>query len=367
MVRTAVKFGLFVALCTGFLAYLAATIGNTTALGLIGQGEATYRVQASFEDVSGLLAGDDVKVAGVPVGKVTGIEVDEGRAVVSMAIDEDRPVPADSSASIRWRNLIGQRYVYLVPGDAPTMIEDGAVITDTSNVVDLGELFNRLGPIIATIDPVQVNDFLDTITTALDGNEASVSAALDDLAILVQGLGERDEAIADLVENLEVVARTVADRDAQIETMLDNLAALSQTFSDNTALLETAILEVGAFNRDLSSVLAANRGEIDRLLDSLDNTLNTVDGELDVVDVALANLDENAAATFRSSSKGEWLNQEILCLTILPPPCLQGSPILDLESILNPVLGSATASQAYSPEPRRGADAVLGLIGGDVP
>ena len=73
MTRTAIKFGLFVALCMVFLVYLASTIGNTTALGLVGQGPETYKLSASFDDVSGLLVGDNVKVAGVPVGKVTGI------------------------------------------------------------------------------------------------------------------------------------------------------------------------------------------------------------------------------------------------------------------------------------------------------
>ncbi|WP_436796017.1 MCE family protein [Actinospongicola halichondriae] len=370
MTRTAIKFGMFVALCMVFLVYLASTIGNTTALGLIGQGPDTYSVSATFDDVSGLLLGDNVKVAGVPIGKVTDITVESGRANVKMQIDADRKVPADSSATIRWRNLIGQRYVYLVPGDAPAALADGDVIEDTTNVIDLGELFNRLGPIVATIDSNQVNDFLDTVTTALEGNEMSVSEALDDLAFVVQGLGERDAAIGRLIENLEVVARTVADRDSQIETMLDNLAALSQTFSDNTALLETAILEIGAFNTDLSSVLAANRSEIDGLLASLDATLNTVEDQLGPLDLALDRLDENASATFRSSRDGTFLNQAILCLTVLPPPCTTPT-YPGLDALLGDVVGTSGADPVVSGSsnpsriPRlQGSEAVTSLVGG---
>lgn len=362
MTRTAVKFGLFVALCMVFLVYLAATIGNTTALGLVGQGPSTYQVTAAFDDVSGLLLGDNVKVAGVPVGKVTGIEVVEGQAVVTMQIKQDRKVPSDSSASIRWRNLIGQRYLYLNPGDSPTVLEDGAVIEETTDVIDLGELFNRLGPIVATIDEGKVNEFLDTVSTALEGNEASISQSLDDLAFLVQGLGERDEAIGRLVENLEVVARTVADRDAQIETMLENLSALSQTFSDNTQLLETALLEVGAFNRDLSTVLAANRGEIDRILTRLDTTLNTVESQLEPLGLTLSRLDENASATFLSSRNGTFLNQAILCLTAVPPPC--PTPIV---SSLDTVTGSSETTSApvlFRGSNRRDAEAITSLVGG---
>ena len=67
-----------------------------------------------------------------------------------MSIDDDHEgIPkAGTSAGIRWRNLIGQRYVYLYPGDSPEALQDGDVIEDTASVVDLGELFNRLGPIV---------------------------------------------------------------------------------------------------------------------------------------------------------------------------------------------------------------------------
>jgi len=360
--RTAIKFGLFVALCLTFTVYLASTIGNTTIGGLVGRGEPTYTLTASFADVTGLLVNDNVKVAGVAVGKVTSVEVDEGQALVEMAIDRDHRLPADSSAAVRWRNLIGQRYVYLYPGDAPTTLEDGDRIEETTNVIDIGELFNRLGPIVAAIDEGQVNEFLGTVTKALEGNAADVSQAIDDLALVAKGLGERDEAIGGLIEDLEVVSRTIADRDAQIETMLDNLAALARTFSDNTTLIDEAITELGAFNRDFSGILEANRGELDRILAVLATTLDTVEGELPNVEMALDQLDENGAAAFRAARDGEFLNQAILCLSVLPPPCLH--PIIPG---LDAVTGNSAPRSAvsYQPNRRRGAAAVLSIVGGE--
>ncbi len=368
MTRTAVKFGLFVALCLAFTLYLASTIGNTTIPGLVGRGEPTYTVQATFDDVTGLLIDDNVKVAGVPIGKVTGIDLARGEATVTMEIREDHPIPTDTTSAIRWRNLIGQRYIYLYPGDSPVAMQDGATITETTNVVDLGELFNRLGPIVATIDEGQVNEFLETVNAALEGNEDAVSQSLDDLAFVVQGLADRDQAIGRLIDNLEVVSRTVADRDAQIETMLDNLGALARTFSDNTALLETALIEMGAYNRDLSQLLTTNRAELDGIIAKLDNTLGTVEANLGPVGVALDRLDENASATFRTSRNGEFLNQTILCLSVLPPPC--ATPIIPG---LDGILGSSDVDAVEVTDgslavgTRRGADALLGLLGGVTP
>ncbi len=361
MTRTAIKFGLFVALCLLFTVYLASTIGNTSIGGLVGRGEPTYTVTASFEDATGLLVNDNVKVAGVPVGKVTGIEVESGQAVVTMEIDEDRKVPADSAAAVRWRNLIGQRYVYLYPGEAPTALEDGDVIDKTTNVIDIGELFNRLGPIVAAIDESKVNEFLGSVTKALEGNAADVSQAIDDLAVVAKGLGERDQAIAGLIENLEVVSRTIADRDAQIETMLDNLAALARTFSDNTAVIDEAVTEMAAFNRDFSGILETNRGELDRIITRLATTLGTVEGELPAIETALDQLDDNGSAAFLAGANGEFLNQAILCLTVNAPPC----PYPIVPGLDSGVRGNAADDPvAYRPQRRSGAAAVLSLVGG---
>jgi len=361
MTRTAIKFGLFVAVCLLFTVYLASTIGNTTIGGLVGRGEPTYTLSASFDDVTGLLVNDNVKVAGVAVGKVTGIDVEGGQATVEMEIDRDQPLPSDSAAAVRWRNLIGQRYVYLYPGDAATTFQDGDRVTETEDVIDIGELFNRLGPIVAAIDESQVNEFLGSVTKALEGRAADVGQAIDDLAVVAKGLGERDEAIGGLIEDLEVVSRTIADRDAQIGVMLDNLAALARTFSDNTALIDEAITEMGAFNRDFSGILEANRGELDRTIAVLARTLQTVEGELPSVEQALDQLDDNGRAAFLASRHGEFLNQTILCLSVTPPPC--PSPIVPgIESVRGQ--SSTGGPVAYRPNRRSGGPAVLSLVGG---
>src|SRR5207248_3082385 len=89
--------------------------------------------------------------------------------------------------------------------------------------------FNRLGPIVQAIDPKQVNTFLDTIVQALDGNQDKIRSAIDNLAVVAQSLGSRDQAIGRLIENLNTVTGAIDDRDAQIRTVLDNLVALNQT------------------------------------------------------------------------------------------------------------------------------------------
>ena len=137
---------------------------------------------------------------------------------------------------MRWRNLIGQRYVYLYPGqNTVDALADGDDIKTTESVVDLGELFNRLGPIVGGLDPRQVNDFLDTVTQALDGNQDKLGKAIDDLGVLMKGLGDarRRHRAARREPRTPSRARSPTATQ-QIRVMLDNLVLISATFSANT-------------------------------------------------------------------------------------------------------------------------------------
>ena len=307
MRSTVLRLVVFVLVTGFFTGYLAVTIGNIQLF------KDQYELTAVFDDVTGLLPNDNVKVAGVVVGKVTGIRLERGEAVVDFVVDDAVKVPRDSQAVIRWRNLLGQRFLYLEPGEAATTLQDGDRITETRAVVDLGELFNRLGPIVKAIEPSQVNAFLDSITAALDGNEDELRATIDDLATLTSALASRDEAIKRLIDNLNTVAGTITSRDVQIRTVLDNLLALATTFRENTDVLDAAITDLGDVSENFGSLLENNRAEIDRIVDSLETLVALVREKLPSLDVTVANLDEASQAIFRSASYGEFLNQEILC------------------------------------------------------
>jgi phospholipid/cholesterol/gamma-HCH transport system substrate-binding protein len=356
LTRVALKFGAFVAVCLVFTGYLAFTIGNLDIRDPLGRH--TYTIRATFDDVTGLLTNDNVKVAGVVVGKVTSVSTEAGRAVVTFEIDNaHRDIPKDSSAAIRWRNLIGQRYIYLYPGKSAEALEDGDVIDKTASVIDLGELFNRLGPIVGAIDPGQVNDFLETITSALDGREDEVGRSLDDLATLTKGLATRDASIQRLITNLDTVSQTINRRDAQIETMLQNLITLSDAFGDNTATLDAALVELASFGSELDSLLSNNTAEIDRLLANLAQVTDTVQGRLPQLDAALGGLAEASAAIFRAGNRGEFLNEKILCAFVAPPADGQaGCPTGD------PVTGLSSSAQVFQPAPTSGAAAITSLL-----
>src|SRR5947209_18862987 len=117
--QVVVKLLLFFAVCAVLTAYLASTIGNIHLF------EHTYRLTATFDDATGLLRADNVKVAGVVVGRVNSVKIDQGRAQVAFSVNDSVKVPADSQVAIRWRNLIGERYRYIYPGMGLTALRRG--------------------------------------------------------------------------------------------------------------------------------------------------------------------------------------------------------------------------------------------------
>lgn len=358
MVRVALKFGTFVLVCLAFTGYLAFTIGNLDVRDPLNRNN--YTLTATFDDVTGLLPNDNVKIAGVVIGKVTGIDTEEGKAVVTFQVDDEHDdIPKDSRAEIRWRNLIGQRYLYLVPGDSPEALEDDDEIIDTKSVIDLGELFEKLGPIVSSIDPAQVNEFLETITEALDGREDKVGQALDDLSVLTSALASRDEAIQRMLTNLDTVADTLNRRDAQIETMLENLIVLANTFGENTATLDAALTELASFGTELDSLLDARSDEITRILGNVALVTDTVRAKLPELDQFLAGFGDASAAIFRAGNRGEFLNQKILCFTAEDPVPGECPPTGEAVTGLD----AAPTAVPYVPPPTSGSAAIESLLG----
>lgn len=129
-------------LIAGFacFAYLAVRLGDLPFF----HGD-TYTITAAFTNVSGLKEGADVVLAGVSVGKVTGIALDPKNyeAVVSMSIRDGVRLPDDSIASIKTAGIIGDKYVALKPGGSDTILEDGGSIFDTESSIDIEELVSK--------------------------------------------------------------------------------------------------------------------------------------------------------------------------------------------------------------------------------
>jgi phospholipid/cholesterol/gamma-HCH transport system substrate-binding protein len=311
---TTLKTLVFVAL-TGLLTfYIGQQILGTSF-------HARYKLTATFDDVTGLLEGDDVKVAGTPVGQVDSIEVVRGKAVVKMAVDKDVRLPSDSTAAIRWRNVMGQRVVYLEPGSSQSMLGDGDRVPHTRSAVDLGDVVNALGPLTRNLDPNQLNKILFAFSQALDGNEQNISALTDNLDLLLQTFAARKKTIEGMIDDYETVSAAVATRDKQIAASIDNLQSLTKVFANNRRLLENAIVEIDGVTTNLNQVLGGNDAQLARIVDNLGKFAETFRLNVDQLEKMVQQLPLTLRQLFASANGGHFLRTNALCLNVMQGPC----------------------------------------------
>ena len=131
--------GLFVALGLATIAYLSIQVGGVSYAGRGG-----LVLKATFDEVGGLKPRAPVAVAGVTVGQVRSIELDELlRARVSLEVDEHLALPVDSSAAIRTQGLLGDQFVALEPGGEDALLKDGEEIEFTESALSIERLIGK--------------------------------------------------------------------------------------------------------------------------------------------------------------------------------------------------------------------------------
>jgi phospholipid/cholesterol/gamma-HCH transport system substrate-binding protein len=268
-----------------------------------------------------MYAGDDVKLAGITVGEVTHVEVVEGEARVEFTVDQGVQLPSDTVAAVRWRNLIGQRFLGLEPGTGEEMLREGDEVQVTKDVVDLGDLVNQLVPLAQAVSPDQVNEILTTLLQAFEGNDATFDELLRDVDGVLAVLADRDQTIDQLLSDYATISDAVASRDQQIGQMVDNLVSISSTFAENDQLLDDALIQLAQLSHDLDGLLDSSAADLGASLDSLAVLTGTATDHVDELEDALQNLPALFEVLLPVVNRGEWLRVSVLCVVTTPGQC----------------------------------------------
>src|SRR5207302_3817785 len=245
------------------------------------------------------------------VGRVTGAQIEDGRAVVHFAVNDDVKLTTDSIVAIRWRNVLGLRFLYLYPGDGRgRKLRDGDRIglSHTQDAGDIGRFLNELGPILQAINPQKANEFLDAVNTALGGSEVAIRQLLTDGASLAGQLGGKDKQIGDLVANSSKIMAAYASQSGNLGRILDDLNTLGAKLSTITPQVDSLITNFADVQHRLSHVMTSSRGNIDATLSELDTVLGTLAANKSNLSQTLCSLPMGVAPYYQTSSWGQWFN-----------------------------------------------------------
>jgi len=310
--RVLLKLGVYSLGCLLVLGWLISMVGNAAFF----QDRQGY--EAELDDATGLRINDAVKIAGVEVGSVTGIDIDQGHAVVSFEVNDDTRLLDSTQAGVRWRNVLGQKYLYLYPGEDGEEMAPGDRIPLDQSVpsADVGDFLNAVGPVLQALDPEDANAFVQAVSEGISGNEAQVRSLIDDSATLAQVLGGLDGQVGSIITNMDQVTTAVAHRDDAVDELLVNLSSLSGDLAARNDSLNTLVTEFSGVQRRLARLLQENRGDLDGTIADLRviaDTLVAHDGDLEA---ALATLPEGVGPYHLISSTGQWfgVRATVACL-----------------------------------------------------
>ncbi|HEU4999785.1 MAG TPA: MCE family protein, partial [Lapillicoccus sp.] len=300
-----VVFAVVTILATGVL---AATIGNIR-LG----GTTTYH--AMFTDATGLQKGDDVRIAGVRVGEIDGIDVADGAsralARVTFTVDSDRTLPQSTRALIRYRNLVGQRYVALSEGAGTSraLTEDGTIpLRQTTPALDLTVLFNGFKPLFAALNPEDVNAFAMEIIKTLQGEAGNVNSLLSHTASLTSTLADRDAVIGRTIDNLNAVLGTVDQRDRQLSTLILELQRFVSGLAEDREAIGASLTNIAGLAESTAGLVKDARPAIRDDVRELGEVSKNLDDSKELVAATLQRMPDKLNTITRTATYGSWFN-----------------------------------------------------------
>lgn len=302
-----------------------------TSLPIVGQGKVH---QAVFTEGGGLRAGDEVRVAGVRVGEVTEVQLDGDQVVVSFRA-KDIDLPAETTAAIKVKTMLGQKFLAVDPLGTGTL--SGAIpLARTSVPYDVNAAMSDLSTTFGEIDTAQLEQSFDALSSAFENTPDSVQKMVGGLTELSRTISTRDTELAELLEATEGVSGTLAERN-------DELAALFTDGSDLLAELQNrrdAVHAMWIGTRDLGvqvrGLVDDNEKTLAPALEKLDRVSAILNRNQENLDDALSKLGPYYRVMASALGNGRWIDSYLCGLFDK-----NGDPVLENDVIRDCAPGGA--------------------------
>jgi phospholipid/cholesterol/gamma-HCH transport system substrate-binding protein len=322
------KLGVFAVVTISSTALLGLTIANVDL-------RPSEEYSARFADVTSLSVGDDVRIAGVRIGQVESIElVDLRFAHVGFSIDARRKLPVSVTATIKYRNMIGQRYISLERGAGPlnSVLKPGSEIQldHTKPALDLTVLFNGFKPLFQALNPDDMNKLSQEIVQVLQGEGGTVESLLAHTASLTSALADKDKVIGEVIDNLNKVLDKVNSHGDQLRDLIISLQQFVSGFAKDRQPIGEAISSLDELAGATAGLVNDSREPLKESIAALGQVAKNLADNDKVVDAALRSLPVKMEDVGRTVSYGSWLNTFLCSADVtpgVPMPIAGGIPV----------------------------------------
>jgi phospholipid/cholesterol/gamma-HCH transport system substrate-binding protein len=235
-------------------------------LPIIGGGT-TY--SADFTEDAGLQTGDDVRIAGVKVGKVQSIGLEGDHVKVTFQV-KNAWMGDESTADIKIKTLLGAKYLSVDPQGGQALDPNTPIPTShTTSPYDVLDAFSGLSQTIQQLNTGQLAQSFDVLSQTFSNTPANVRSALDGLSALSKTISSRDAQLAQLLSNTGQVSQVLADRDAQVRKLLSDGTLLLTMLDQREQAISTLLSGTRALSTQLTGLVNDNQRQLKPVLTQL--------------------------------------------------------------------------------------------------
>ena len=254
-------------------------------LPIIGGGD-TYH--AMFTEAGGLKVNDEVRIAGVRVGKVNSIELDKAQVKVTFKVDEAADFGTDTRAAIKVKTILGSMFLALEPAGGGQLKEDGTIpAARTSSPFDVVEAFEGLASTSEQIDTDQLAESLTTLADLTRNTPDEFRGALSGLSRLSANVAEKDEQLNSLLVNLERVSTVLDERDQDIIALMEDSDVLFRALVARRDAVHELLVSTTTLSKELTALIRESREDLAPALAHLENVVAVLNKNEDNLDSSL--------------------------------------------------------------------------------
>jgi phospholipid/cholesterol/gamma-HCH transport system substrate-binding protein len=234
---------------------------------------------AYFAEAAGLQPGNEVRIAGVTVGQVTGVSLAGAKVAVAFQVRNEW-VGNRTTAAIAIKTLLGDKYLALEPkGSAPQDPGQPIPLTRTTSPYDVTQAFGGLGQQLGQINTAQLAQSLRTLSAAFATTPPYVRSALRGLASLSASVASRDAAITSLLAGARKVSGTLAGERARFASLLGDGNLLLTELRQRQAAIHAMLISTQALATQLSGLVTDNQAQLTPALQALDQVTSVLQSD----------------------------------------------------------------------------------------
>jgi phospholipid/cholesterol/gamma-HCH transport system substrate-binding protein len=293
------------AISLAVIATLVLLAFNAQNLPLIGGGT-TYT--ARFTEAAGLQPDDPVRVAGVKVGKVESLALEDGAVTVEFRV-KDAFVGDRSEAAIKIETVLGTKYLALVPRGATALDPDEPIPTDrTASPYDVVEAFSDLSSTVQDIDTTQLAKSFEVLSQTIKDTPDEVRTSLQGLARLSDTISSRDAQLRQLLGATRDVTQVLADRNGEFTKLIEDSNVLLTEVQQRRELIDSILTSIQDLSRQLSGLVDDNRAALTPALQQLNTVTDILSRNRDNLAQTVNNLAPFVRVFTNTLGNGRWFD-----------------------------------------------------------